>query len=263
MEEPKLNNAIYDNPQDTDFLWKDYVAWTRKRFPGQKLKVRNQNASIDTISWCGIYWLTYIYNWNQINEFEEKDIEREQEDPKWKRYTFQAERWNPGNNVWSTLQDCIKFFKDRKLIDWYLTCKNSEECKNAIKNWFWVYTGTNKCNRKKTDQSYEFEYDEDWASHCIAIVDYDDTGFWSINSFWETRWKKWFFHIDYDKYKYLYTTYAIIDHDDSGQLEQMVYNMQYQKAIELWITNWTRPDEPATRRQVAVQIYRMYKTLKW
>jgi hypothetical protein len=42
-------------------------------------------------------------------------------------------------------------------------------------------------------------------------------------------------------------------------LDEMIYNMQYQKAQELWITNWANPDEPITRKQWAVMVYRAYK----
>ena len=37
--------------------------------------------------------------------------------------------------------------------------------------------------------------------------------------------------------------------------------MEFDKAIELGITNWTRPDDPMTRREWAVMVYRLYKKL--
>lgn len=255
-------NAIYDNPWKYDIQWEDYVEWAKgKKFPWKKLKVRNQNAYKDTVSGCWVYGLTYIYNGNQINEFEDKWIEFEQEDPRWKWYTFQAERWNPWN-VWSSLQECMSFFKKRWLIDWYVKCNTIEECKNALNNWCWIYTWTTKCNWKQAKANKEFAYDPNWAAHCIAIVDYDDTGFISINSFGEYWWDKWYFHINYDMFDNLFSKYAIVDHDDSGKLDELVFNAQFQKAIELGITNWTRPDDPATRKEVAVMIYRALKLNK-
>ena len=252
---------IYDNPSEYDILRKDYVEWEGKqRFPWKKIKVRNQNAYKDTVSGCGIYGLTAIYNWNQLNEFADKGIEFEQEDPRWKRYTFQAERWNPWN-VGSSLQDCMSFFRKHWLIDWYLKCTTVEECKNAIKNGCGIYTWSNKVSWKESSKNKELTQGSGWA-HCVALVDYDDTWFIMINSFGTNWWDNWFCHVNYDKFNLLFTTYAIVDHDDSGKLSELIYKAEFNKAIELGITNWTRPDEPATRREVSVQIYRLYKTIK-
>ena len=259
MEDLIVFNGIYDNPSKYDILWSEYVEWAKgKKFPWKQLKVRNQNAYKDTVSGCGIYGLTAIYNWNQINEFAEKWIEFEQEDPRWKWYTFQAERGNPWN-IGSSLQECMSFFKKRKLIDWYVKCNGIDECMNAINNGCWIYTWSNKCNWRQCGKEKEFVYDPNWASHCFAIVDYDETGFIVINSFWENWWDKGFFHINYDKFEYIYSTYAIVDHDDSGKLDELIFNTQYQKAIEMWITNWTRPEDKATRKETAVMIYRATK----
>ena len=42
----------------------------------------------------------------------------------------------------------------------------------------------------------------------------------------------------------------------------MSYEREFQEAIALGITNGDRPDEPATRREVAVMCYRAYLRAK-
>jgi len=252
-------NAVYDNPSEYDILWEDYAEWLSKwRIADKyKIKVRNQNANKDTLKACSVYGLTAIYNGYQMREYDENWVEFEQEDPRWKWLAFQAERGYP--NSWASLQAVMTFFKNRKLIEWYLKCKTAEECKNAINNGYLIYTWSSKCSWSKTSKQKEFVYDENWANHCFSIIDFDDTGFIAINSFGENWGDKGFFHINFDKYQYLFSTYAIVDHDDTWKLDELVFNAQYQKAIEMWITNWTRPDDPATRKEVAVMVYRALK----
>ena len=262
-EDMKLMNMfeVYDAPDERDFLYSEYVEWLgdKIKFPWRELKVRNQYSQSETYKACSVYGLTYIYNGNQIIEFGKQWIEFEQEDPRWKRTTFQAERWYLDS--WASLQDVIKFFKNRKLIDWYVLAKSANECKNAINNGFWIYTWSSKCSWSKTNKAKEFVYDKDWANHCFSIVDYDDNWLWAINSFGESWWDNGWFYIPDDCFKYLFSTYAIVDHDDTGKIDELRYKMEYNKAVELGITNGTRPDEPMTRREWAVMVYRAYKKL--
>lgn len=258
-EELKELNAVYDSPSIYDLQWSEYVEWVwdKAKFPREKLKVRNQYDQRETYKACSCYWLTAIFNWNQILEFAKQGIDFEQENPRWKRQVFQAERWYP--DCWASMQDMMKFFKKRWLIDWYLQCNTPQECRNVINNWFGIYTWSKKCSWSKTSKAKSFVYDKDWANHCFAIVDYDDNWLIAINSFWESRWDKWYFYIPDENYKDLFSTYAIIDHDDTWKIQEMLFNVEYQKAIELWFTNWTRPDDTATRKETAVMIYRAYK----
>lgn len=262
MEDINVLNMVYDEPSRYDYLWSEYAEWTEwKKFCGWfKLKVWNQNANNDTLTWCSAYWLTYIYNWNQLMEFAKEWIEFEQEDPRWKWLAFQSERWYP--NAWASLQEMMTFFKNRWLIDWFVKCKTAQECKNALSNWFGIYTWSNKCNWKSTSKEKKFVYDINWAAHCFAVVDFDDNWLIAINSFWDKWWDNWYFYIPDEDYKYIFSTYAIVDHDDKGKLDALRFNMEYQKAIEMWITNWSRPNDSATRKEVAVMNYRTFKLLQ-
>ena len=257
----KENSAVYDEPSKYDFQREEYAEWfgDKVKFPWFRLQVRNQYDQKETYKACSCYWLTAIFNWNQIIEFEKQWLEFEQENPRRKRQVFQAERWYPDS--WASLQAMMKFFTKRKLIDWYVQCKSAQECKNAMKNSFWIYTWSSLCSRSKTNKAKQFVYDENWGNHCFAVVDYDDNWLRAINSFWKDYWKDWYFYIPDDNFKDLFSCYAIIDHDDTWKIDEMKYNMEYQKAIELQFTNGTRPDDNATRKETAVMIYRAYKKL--
>lgn len=260
-EELKQMNAVYDNPKDTDFLWSEYCEWLENttKFPWRQLKVRNQYDQKETYKACSCYGATAIFNWNQIIEFWKQGIEFEQENPRWKRLAFQAERWYP--NSWASLQDIMSFFKKRWLIDWYVKCKTAQECKNAMNNWYGIYTWSSKCSWSKTNKSKQFVYDANWANHCFAVADFDEDWLRAINSFGEKRWDNGRFYIPNDNFNDLFSCYALVDHDDTWKIEGMIYNMEYNKAIELWITNWTRPDDNVTRKECAVMSYRVYKKL--
>lgn len=260
MEELNLPiNAVYDNPSEYDVTWEEYAEWweSKKVLDQVKLKVRNQNENKDTYKACSAYGLTYCYNWYQAIEYKKNGLEFEQDNPRWKREAFQAERGYP--NSWASLQDMMGFFKRRGLIDWYVRCRTAQECRNAINNWCLIYTWSNKCNWSKTWSNKEFVYDPNWVAHCFAIVDYYDWWLIAINSFGEKWWDNWYFKIPDTEYSNIYSTYAVIDHDDTGKLGELVFNAQFQKAIELGITNWTRPDDYATRKEISVMVYRWYK----
>lgn len=260
----EITNWCYDEPKRTDYLWNDYFEWwesweSKKIADLMEWKIFNQNANKDTLKACSAYWLTYIYNWYQVVEYEKNWLIFEQDDPRWKWRAFQEERWMI--NSGASLQDMLDFFKRRWLIDWYVKCTTAKEVSNAINNWFLIYTGSAKCNWTKAGKSWKFEYDENGAKHCFSIIDVDWTDLIGINSFWDKRWTNWYFRIPFENYKDLYSTYAVIDHDDSGKLETLKFNAEYEKAIELWITNWTRPNDTSTRKETAVMILRMYKKL--
>jgi hypothetical protein len=131
--------------------------------------------------------------------------------------------------------------------------------KNALDNWFLIYTGTNKCNWKATSKSWVFVKKLNAWWHCFFIVGYDDNWFIAVNSFWNDWWDNWYFNIPFDNYNDLFSKNVIMDQDDTWIIKNLNYEREYKEAIELWITNWTRPNDTVTRKECAVMAYRASK----
>ena len=256
---------VIDTPDSRDYLYEDfmkeYSEWVpHKIWDKNKIEIWDQFDQPTTYKACTCYWLTGIYNWYNVAEWEKYWKEFKQENPRWKWEAYQATRWRP--NKWSSLQAMMKFFKSRKLIDWYLRATTIEWMKNAIDNWFEIYTWTNSCSWRATWKAWVFTYKKNGGWHCFYLADYNDKWFLAVNSFWKDWGDEGAFIVPYKDVRYLFTTYVIIDHDDKWVLEKLNFDREYEEAIKLWITNWTRPDDPASRKEVAVMNYRLYKMLK-
>jgi len=263
-EDLELYLDAVDKSDSRDYLYADYMHEyaTGKLWPIRDTlinKIYDQFDQSSTYKACTCYWLWIINNWNNLAEYWSKWFDYEQQDPKWLRHTFQSTRWYP--NKWSSLQEMMRFYKKMWLIDWYMRANTIEECKHAIDNGFLIYTWTKSCNWRETSKKKAFVYKKNWWWHCFSIVWYNDKWFIAANSFGTDRWDAWYFTIPYDDYKYLYSKYVIIDKDDTWTLKNLEYQREFQKAIELWITNWDRPNDKASRKEVAVMIYRLYKKL--
>ncbi len=245
-----------------DIYMSDYWDWKRKSSMWDKkdMKVYNQFHQKTTYKACTCYGLWSIYNWNNVQEYNSKWFNYKEEDPKHKRHAYQTMRWRP--NVWSSLQNMMKYYIKNKRIEWYMRAKTLEWVKNAIDNWFLIYTWTNKCNWRKAGSKWEFVYDKKWGWHCFAIIWYNKDWLIAVNSFWTDRWNDWYFTIKYEHFKYLYSMNVIVDKDDSWILNNLKYENEFKKAIELWITNGSDADKPATKKQVSVMIYRSLQLRK-
>jgi hypothetical protein len=222
-----------------------------------KMKIYNQFDQTSTYKACSCYGLWWVYNGNNVEEYWQKEIEFEQEDPKNKRFPFQAKRGRP--NEGASLQNMMKFYIKRERIEWYLKVNTEDGMKNAIDNQFLIYSGTKYASWRKTWAEWKFVYYKNWGWHCFFIVWYDDIGRICVNSFGKKRGKDWYFTVPYADTKYLFTRYAIVDHDDTGVLKNMEYQKEILESIALWLTDWTRPKEPASREEVWVIWLRVLK----
>lgn len=268
MKEKELvvENAWFDLPKETDrkfedVFWDEVGEWLPKitKRPTEAI-VYNQNSDKRTLKACWWFWTYHIYNWNQINERKNNWMVFNQEDPKNYWFRFQQSRWR--KNTWSSIQEHLAYMKNvERSIDGHVICATEDQMKRAIDMWSRILTWSNKCDRYKTGINKKFTYKALWEAHIFAIVDYDDSRGWFIaeNSFGEWRWDKWYFLIPYGYKKYLYSCNAIIDADSTGMLQAYKYELEFKEAIELGITNGTNPDQPATRKEVAVMVLRWLK----
>ena len=256
----------HDEPSSKDWLYSDFIKnieesgeWLNSETyrDKTKMKVRDQFDQKTTWKACSVYWLTSPYNWYNVREWASRWLEYKQENPRRKWEAYQATRLRP--NIWSSLQAILKFFRERKLIDWHVKAIWVEEMKNALDNWFYIYTWSKHCSWKNAWKKWEFVYTTKWWAHCFSIIDYDGKWFTAINSFGDDRWNKWYFNIPFEDIKYLYSANVIIDHDDTGSLQKMKDEADIQKAISMWITNWSNLDDTATRREVILMMIRWLK----
>ncbi len=257
-----------DSPSSKDWKYSDFIKnreenaeWIseNKWWDKEIMIVWDQFDQDTTYKGCTAYWLTSPYNWYNMKEYADAWVEYSQEDPRRKWEAYQATRWRP--NVGSSLQKMMSFFRTRKLIDWNVVANGVEEMKNALDNDFYIYTGTNSCNWRETSRTGIFVYKRNGWGHWFAIIGYDEIWFIAINSFWDDRGNKGYFTIPFKDEKYLYSTNVIIDHDNTGSLQSMKDDADIQKAIELWITNWSNLDDMATRRETVLMIVRWLKTV--
>ncbi len=221
------------------------------------MKIYDQFDQKETYKACWGYGLTTIFNGNNVEEYRAKGFEFEQENPKHKRNAFQAHRWYP--NRGSSLQENMKFFMRKGWIEWYMKAQTLEGAKNAIDNWFLIFSWTNRCSWRKTDKAGEFVYTADWGGHLFPLVWYNSKWFLVPNSFGLDRWDNGYFVVPYADHKYLYSTYVVVDKDDTGILKDLQYQREIKEAIEKGITNGLNPNVPVTRAEASVMALRASK----
>ena len=261
-EEIIIENTCTDEPKSTDYKRSDVfgdeeVEWAKiVKWPKDKLILQNQNSDKRTYKACTRFGLMHCMNAENVNEFLNQWFDYKQDNATdfWLR--LQQSRWRL--NIGSSLQSALNQAKKEWFIDWYVVCETEDQMKKAIDNWMFIYTGSDKIDWTKTGQKKETVL-WCWWGHAFCIWIYDNYWFIPVNSFGEKRGNWWYWTIHFGMKNKLYTTYAVIDKDSSGKLNAYKFNNEFNQAIKLWITNGTNPDKPATRKEVAVMIYRATK----
>lgn len=259
-----IEDAGFDNPRPTDWKREDVFgdeagdgAGQNTKWP-QWIKLFNQNLDKRTLKACWGYGITHLHNWEQMNEWKDNGVVFIEEDPKNYRFRFQQLRgWK---NIGSSIQEHLDFMRNvERSIEWSVLCNTEDQMKKAIDRGCYIFTGSRLCDRTKTWKTGIFA--NVWSApwHLFAIIGYDNKWFIAPNSFGESWGDKWYFHIPYGYKKYLFSCNAIIDSDSTWKLQAYKYELEFKKAIEEGITNWTDPDKPATRKEVAVMVYRWLK----
>ena len=255
--------TVVDNPSSQDYIredyMKEYARWISSKFDKTKVKVRDQFDDPTTYKACTNYALCVVYNWYNVFEYANKWLNFEQVNPKTYWHIFQNSRWRP--NIWSDIQTMLKFYRKMWWIDGNMRADTIEWAKNAIDNWFLIYTWSDKFDWKKSwEQKKAVLWD--WGWHAFSIVWYDTKWFIAINSFGSDWGDKGYFTVPFEYFNKLFSKNVVIDKDDTGIINELNFEREYKEAIELGITNGIDPDKPATRKQVAVMIRRAIKNLK-
>jgi len=254
--------VTWDRPEERDYIYEDH--FSSEEASGQLtvwkkelMKIWDQFDQRDTHRACTCYGLGWIFNGYNVAEYDKNDVEFEQEDPKYKWGMFQSTRWYP--DVWSNLQTMMKYYRKKWWIEWNMVSKTMQGSKNALDNGFLIYTGTNRCDWRKTSSSGIFVKKINWGWHAFFIVWYTEIGFIAVNSFGADWWTSWYFIIPFENYNDLFTKNVIFDKDDTWVIKNLNYEREKKEAIELWITNWDRPNDPVTRSECSVMALRASK----
>ena len=162
---------------------------------------------------------------------------------------------------WATVQSAIKQFYDDWYIEWYAVCKDDASRKQAIDAGHWILTGSLTWDRAyvRDNKIYRDRTDGKQLGHIFCIVGYDNTGRLAINSYWPNNG---YFTIPYAYTGSLFSTYAIIDKDESWSLQAYKDSQLLQKMQDLGVRNWKDPTLQITREQCALMIGRTYNLLK-
>lgn len=239
MTEIKIENYAYDEPTDSDYLYSEYEnfidkkedEWISSPFPENTIVWNQGNTPA-----CTCYSLTHIFNANNLLEDERLQENRDQIDPKIPRWLFCAKRGY--SDKWSSIQTMAQFFKDRGMIEWYVTIKNIEKdqiekIKKALDMWKFISTGSSNGDRTTTKKTWVYTLRKDWKFvwHAWCIVDYSDGYFRAVNSYGDKRWPYWGkFKVPFNMIDKIYSKLVIIDKDDSWQFSKL---STYKKAQEM------------------------------
>jgi len=243
-----------------DHFWDEFGNWLTQIWNNKKMEIRDQYDQKLTYKACSWYWLCAIFNWYNVEEYKMQWLKFDQENPKWKWKAFQEMRWYP--DIWASLQDQMKFYIKNGWIEWYMRSNTLQWTKNSLDNGFLIYTWSNKCDWRKTGASWIFVKKLNWGGHCFSIIGYNEKWFIAVNSFGYDWGDDGYFIIPFENYNDLFSKNIIFDKDDTWIIKNLNYENEYKKAIELWITNWTRPDDNVSRKEGAVMAYRASKIVE-
>ena len=220
----KDENNCRDEPSKQDYQFTDFedvYEGEKSPRPKTKLIVQNQLAT----KWCTCFSLWHLYNGYNILEDEKAWENRPQVECReiWKQYCYKRGY----DNVWASIQQVAKFFKDTGRIEWYVTInwdisQQVARMRKSLDMWYFLSTWSANGNWTKTKKTWTYTIRTDWrfVGHAFAIVDYMDDYFWAINSYGDTRWLyNWYFKIMNTDIGKLYSKLSIIDKDDTGNFK--------------------------------------------
>lgn len=244
-----------DEPDERDYVYEE-VFWSgevteKVKFPKEHLIVQDQSKDKKTRMACTRFWMTHIHNAQQIIEH-------------WPNYTQLIAKtvWeeylkdNPkAEQDGATLQSVLNQFKKLWLITWYAKCVTDEARKQAIDRWQWILTGALYWDwiYVRDHAEYRDRTDGKEAGHIFSIVWYNDIGWIALNSFWPNNG---YFTIPYLYTSSLYSTYAIIDKDEKGELQAHKDKLLLEEAKRLWIWNGNNPKMNISREDTVLMLMR-------
>ena len=208
---------------------------------------------------CTRQWLAHITNGNNIL------AQWEQEDWLAKRVWLEYCKTVPfAKTDWASLQSSLDQFLAQKLISGYSKTYTIEAMKSAIDSWRFIFTWSQNGDWAYVSQTrkYRLRTDNRTRGHAICIVGYNTAWWIALNSYGP---ENGVFEIPYNLTQTLFSRYAISDFEDAEKIlsfKRDVMQKNIQKAIDAWITNWSRQDKPATRWEVMTMMWALISLIE-
>lgn len=262
----EILNSAFDSNDERDYKYNE-LFWNEIEIPDFILLdnwiIQDQNKAWYPM-WCVYFSSSEVDNYCNSRD---KIIDR----TLWWELCDKSTTWS--ETEWDYVVNWPKLLKELWLIKWYILVK--DDLIKALSNWNPIHTWCNRINWKKTKEN-NIAIIEDWAWHSFHIIGYNRT--WSMVNEWNhtipnnvficknssNSYDNGFFYIKFDDISALYEARYIFTNDTTlidNYKNKIMENIKLEsakKAFELWLWNWERPNETATREEVSAMIYRLY-----
>lgn len=234
-DEPTKQDYQFQQFEDIKHEDPEYAEWGGKQRPKDKLTVQDQ----ENTPACTCYSNGHVANALNILEDAELLENRPQINPSiwWDEFCVLRNNRKTGTSI----QTMAQFFKNKGVIEWYVTIGNTEtnviaKMKKAIDNGNFLCTGSSNGDWTATGKTGNYTLRTDWkfVGHAWAIVDYWADYFWAINSWWPSWWIYWgYFKVPNELVTQIYNKLAIIDKNDSFYFQKMKDRVKVEQVITL------------------------------
>ena len=185
---------------------------------------------------------------------------------------YAGKKWIRNNESWTFIINWPKTLKELNYIDWYAWVFNLSDIKKALAEKKPVHCGSNRISRSWTKKNNIAVIKNNMPWHCFHIIGYNDWKDRLINNRnvpcdvlickdSSNNYDWWRFYIKYDDIDCLSITKTIfINNTDVLKLKKKIMDkINYDEAkagFEIWLWNWQRPEDPITREEAIVVIFR-------
>lgn len=261
---PEIQHSTTDVPDERDYQYGEIVGWDVPpvTFPTEKITWFNQLAQPETYMACSRYGITHVVNGQNLLVNGTQPVNPVS---LWEEYI----KINPSAiSDGATLQSALKQVKDEWLIAWYAKVSSIDQIKQAIDRGHFIYTWSKDGNWQEMERTHVYSKRTDWriVGHCWCIVGYDQDNLYGGNSCGQSNG---LFKFPNEYYQSLFSQYAILPTTEINALQ--LYKQKIMDGISIdaaktaflnGFFNWERPNEPATREEVAAMVERAFEAIK-
>ena len=223
IDEPTIKDYQFQQLEDIKHEDPEYAEGGGKQRPKDKLIVQSQGST----PWCTCYSNGHIANALNILEDAELWENGPQVNPviRWDEFCKLRNNYK----TWTSIQAMAQFFKNKQIIEGYVTIANSEQnivakMKKSIDNWNFMCSGSSDTDRWQTAKTgiYTQRTDGKFVGHWRCYVDYWPDYFWALTSRWPKRGIYWgYFKVPFEMVDKTYSKLCMIDKNDSFYFQRL------------------------------------------